>query len=308
MALGAALQCVEAATLGMPFEVWKTRMGRFQTETTMQAFWAVKERAGWSGFWQGTSAKMVESALKGAILLFSKEAIISASRGAGASEFQAGLLGGAGGGICQTTVMGPCTFLVIAMVTSTVRCVFCRTSTQRSHVLEKENVRFHSDSHLYRTLSHPRVILFTRATSRSHKKSRKPGLRREFAASTQAEQPSPSDKLATGRHGKGSLTAQRQQAKKTLGKEKLSTVEDVGCGIVGGALSTESAVRSCQDSSASACKRGKAVPSMPVVMANVVKESGPMGLFKGIVPRIGLGVWQTLFMVTGAKQVKEWMK
>jgi len=26
--LGAGLQCVEAATLGMPFEVWKTRMGR----------------------------------------------------------------------------------------------------------------------------------------------------------------------------------------------------------------------------------------------------------------------------------------
>ena len=28
--MGATLQCVEAATLGMPFEVWKTRMGRFR--------------------------------------------------------------------------------------------------------------------------------------------------------------------------------------------------------------------------------------------------------------------------------------
>lgn len=32
---GAVLQCVEAATLGMPFEVWKTRMGRHREETTL---------------------------------------------------------------------------------------------------------------------------------------------------------------------------------------------------------------------------------------------------------------------------------
>lgn len=38
LANGALLQCVEAATLGMPFEVWKTRMGRFRTESTAQAF------------------------------------------------------------------------------------------------------------------------------------------------------------------------------------------------------------------------------------------------------------------------------
>ena len=35
---GAVLQCAEAITLGMPFEVWKTRMGRFRSETTMESF------------------------------------------------------------------------------------------------------------------------------------------------------------------------------------------------------------------------------------------------------------------------------
>lgn len=35
---GAILQCIEAATLGMPFEVWKTRMGRYRNESTVQAF------------------------------------------------------------------------------------------------------------------------------------------------------------------------------------------------------------------------------------------------------------------------------
>lgn len=29
------------------------------------------------------------------------------------------------------------------------------------------------------------------------------------------------------------------------------------------------------------------------------------GLFQGIVPRVLLGIWQTLFMVTGAKLVQD---
>lgn len=32
---------------------------------------------------------------------------------------------------------------------------------------------------------------------------------------------------------------------------------------------------------------------------------GPTGLFKGLFPRVLLGIWQTLFMVTGAKLVQD---
>lgn len=38
LVVGGLLQCVEAATLGMPFEVWKTRMGRFRNESTIESF------------------------------------------------------------------------------------------------------------------------------------------------------------------------------------------------------------------------------------------------------------------------------
>ena len=34
---------------------------------------------------------------------------------------------------------------------------------------------------------------------------------------------------------------------------------------------------------------------------------GPKGLFKGLFPRVLLGIWQTLFMVTGAKLVQDAM-
>jgi len=77
------LQCAEAATLGMPFEVWKTRMGRFRSETTIEAFKNVYRQGGIGAFWRGTSAKMVESASKGAILLYAKEAIATSMINAG---------------------------------------------------------------------------------------------------------------------------------------------------------------------------------------------------------------------------------
>lgn len=41
------------------------------------------------------------------------------------------------------------------------------------------------------------------------------------------------------------------------------------------------------------------------VLGMIYKEHGIGGLFKGLVPRMCLGIWQTLFMVTGAKLVIE---
>lgn len=41
------------------------------------------------------------------------------------------------------------------------------------------------------------------------------------------------------------------------------------------------------------------------VFRHVVHENGFAGLFKGIIPRVCLGIWQTLFMVTGATLIKE---
>ncbi len=83
--------CLEAASLGMPFEVWKTRMGRYRHESTFQAFTSVYKAGGLKAFWKGTSAKMVESATKGAILLFAKEGIMSSLTGMGVGSALAGM-------------------------------------------------------------------------------------------------------------------------------------------------------------------------------------------------------------------------
>ena len=60
---------------------------------------------------------MVESFFKGAILLFTKDAVMRASTNIGANEVSAGLIGGFFGGVSQVSVIGPCTFLVTAAVT-----------------------------------------------------------------------------------------------------------------------------------------------------------------------------------------------
>ncbi len=92
-------------------------MGTYRNQSTMEAFRNIYGKGGVKAFWVGLQPKMVESFLKGGILLFSKEAIIRSCLGSGMGEVSSGVVGGFGGGISQVTIMGPCTFLVTAAVT-----------------------------------------------------------------------------------------------------------------------------------------------------------------------------------------------
>ncbi len=39
----------------------------------------------------------------------------------------------------------------------------------------------------------------------------------------------------------------------------------------------------------------------------IYKENGIKGLYRGVTPRIGLGIWQTICMVSFADYVKAWL-
>lgn len=123
---GALLQMAEAATLGLPLEVWKTRMGRFRNEGTLTAFRNVYGNGGggMSGvraFWAGFSPKMVESATKGAVLMVAKEGIKDGLAKADIDPFLGAIIAGGGGGVAQTIVISPmvsarCSRVVISRV------------------------------------------------------------------------------------------------------------------------------------------------------------------------------------------------
>ena len=94
-----------------------------------------------------------------------------------------------------------------------------------------------------------------------------------------------------------------EKAKLTVGQEALA-------GIIGGAVSCWNhpfEVARIQMQATAAEGKDGPKSGMVKVMSTIVKEQGVQGLFKGITPRILLGAWQTLFMVTGAKLIKQYL-
>mmetsp|Transcript_14005 Transcript_14005/g.16961 ORF Transcript_14005/g.16961 Transcript_14005/m.16961 type:complete len:316 (+) Transcript_14005:85-1032(+) len=265
-ALGAGIQCAEAATLGMPFEVWKTRMGRFRNESTLEAFGNVYNKGGVGAFWAGTGPKMVESALKGAILMFSKEAINDACLGSGLSPTTSGILAGAGGGVCQVSIMGPCTFLVTGAVNSTTN-ESTMSRIQRTWAANGLKGFYPGGT----------AIAFRQATNWASRQ--------------------------------GFTEFVRERAKMSLygnNQAKLSKWEEAGCGVIGGTLACwNHPFEVARIEMQSRADAGQSKLNMVQVFQLVTKEQGVGGLFKGIVPRVGLGIWQTLFMVTGVKIIKD---
>uniref|UniRef100_A0A7S0T3K9 Mitochondrial carrier protein n=1 Tax=Erythrolobus madagascarensis TaxID=708628 RepID=A0A7S0T3K9_9RHOD len=210
---------------------------------------------------------MIESASKGAVLMVSKELINREARNAGLSPFLAGLIAGAGGGVCQTVVMGPCTYLVTARVTG-ASADLSMTQLVAKTFREKGLRGFYPGGS---------AIAFRQATNWASRQGFTEKIR---------------DTMKKQLHGDP--------------KAKLSGAEEAMSGILGGALSCWNhpfeVARIEMQARASA---GESKMSMLQVFRMVVKEYGIAGLFKGVVPRIGLGIWQTLFMVNGAHIVRE---
>jgi len=269
LANGALLQCVEAATLGMPFEVWKTRMGRFRNESTIEAFVNVYKRGGVGAFWAGLAPKLVESASKGAILLASKESIARALEGAGVNKTLTGFLAGGGGGVCQVAVMGPCTFLVTGAVTGDKSV---STLTRIRNTFAAKGVRGFYPGGV--------PIAWRQATNWASRQ----GFTEYF---------------------RGVIKSQRHKADP---KAQLTVAEEAMAGMIGGAVSCwNHPFEVARIQMQAAAEAGQPKQSMTQVFGSVYRESGMAGLFKGIIPRICLGMWQTLFMVSGAKVITRYL-
>ncbi|CAN8062825.1 unnamed protein product [Agarophyton chilense] len=261
---GALLQMAEAATLGLPLEVWKTRMGRFRTESTIEAFKNVYSSAGGGmngvgAFWRGFSPKMVESATKGAVLMVAKETLRDAGTNAGLPPFAAAVLSGAGGGVCQVVVMGPCTYLVTAAVTGGGSTSGVELAKQ---TYTKSGIRgFYPGGS---------AIAFRQATNWASRQGLTEWVR---------------IRMRKWKYGDDT-------AKLTKGEEGL-------CGVIGGTMSSwNHPFEVARIEMQARANAGQSSLGLGQVLRMVVKEQGPLGLFQGVIPRIGLNIWQTLFMVS----------
>eukprot|EP01065_Artemidia_motanka_P035584 TRINITY_DN43496_c0_g1_i1.p1 TRINITY_DN43496_c0_g1~~TRINITY_DN43496_c0_g1_i1.p1 ORF type:complete len:304 (+),score=80.57 TRINITY_DN43496_c0_g1_i1:67-912(+) len=270
MAVGGGLQCVEAATLGMPFEVWKTHMGRFRNQKTFEALGNVYRRGGLAAFWSGLGPKMVESATKGAVLLFSKELLLDGCSSAGLGPVSSGIIAGAGGGVCQTSVMAPMTYLVTAKVTGDKNISW---GQRIKTTFNQQGIRG-----FYPGAS---AVAFRQATNWASRQGFTDAVRQGIIKVNHDGNP----------------------------KAKLSKTEEVMSGVTGGFLACWNhpfeVARIEMQARGAAGEKGV---SLIGCLGMVYRENGLSGWFKGVVPRIGLGIWQTLFMVTGARIVKDYLK
>ena len=91
----------------------------------------------------------------------------------------------------------------------------------------------------------------------------------------------------------------------------LPLVQKAGAGLAAGGLGAIfgspadlSLIRMQADGTLPAAER-RNYTGVAHALTDIVRKDGVGGLFRGIAPRVCLGIWQTLFMVTGAKLIKD---
>lgn len=247
----------------MPFEVWKTYMGTHRNVSTMDAFREIYRRGGVKAFWVGVQPKMIESFLKGGILLFAKEAIIRSCLHSGMGEAGAGVVGGFGGGIAQVTIMGPCTFLVTAAVTGD-KSVSIWQRTTSTYKAQGIKGFYHGGT----------ALMFRQGTNWASRQGFTDVVR-------------------------NFLKKRKAREGQELKDVKLNLTEEAVAGVVGGTLSTwNQPFEVMRIEAQSNATKGLPARGFLDTFKHIVKENGYRGLFQGIIPRCGLCVGQTLFLVT----------
>jgi len=183
-------------------------------------------------------------------------------------ETSSGFIAGAGAGVCQTVVMGPCTFIITAVVTAAEKNISITGKIKETWKSGGAKAFYPGGT----------AIALRQATNWASRQGFTEAFRGQFKK----------------RFHDGS------------DMDKLSLVEEAACGILGGALSTwNQPFEVARIHMQAGANEGKPKQHIGQVFKTILANEGPRALFAGIVPRIGLAVWQTLFMVTGAKLIKE---
>ncbi|CAA9991025.1 mitochondrial carrier protein, putative [Plasmodium knowlesi strain H] len=295
---GSILHCLETASLGMPLEVWKTRMCVYRNENTIRSFCTIYNK-GVGQFYAGFYAKLIESSSKGAVLLISKEHMIKFCNNLNINQTTSGFIGGAVGGISQSLVMTPCTFFITASI------------DKKINYREKlaDIIKNGGFTTLYKGNCAMCLRQGTNWASRQ-------GLT-EWVRNLFIERKRKAERLrqTEGQVGlknevmhKGNNFHQSTPTKDThsIGKQgdtpqDLSPTEELLCGVLGGALSVWNnpfdVIRVYMQNNANKNINLTFLQSF----VNLYREGGILYLYKGVIPRCFLCIWQTLFMVTGIK-------
>ncbi|ORZ19542.1 mitochondrial carrier domain-containing protein [Absidia repens] len=264
--LGASLNLFEVSTLGQPFEVIKTQLAANRGQSMAHALKTIYSRGGVLGFYQGLIPwAWIEASTKGAVLLFTASEVEFRARVAGASPFLAGIAGGMGGGLAQAyTTMGICTFMKTVEVTRHKSAVKESTFKIAKDIFQREGI-----AGINKGVNAVAVRQCTNWASRF-------GITRFVQES-----------IATTRYGVDDLN-------------KLTAIDKALASMLGGALSCwNQPIEVIRVELQSQVKTLGRPENMTIAKAAqwIYQQNGIKGFYRGALPRIGLGMWQTLCMV-----------
>ncbi|KAH6670759.1 putative mitochondrial DNA replication protein YHM2 [Halenospora varia] len=267
--LGAGLNMFEVTTLGQPLEVVKTTMAANRGDSFAGALTRTWGRGGVLGFYQGLIPwAWIEASTKGAVLLFVASEAEYYARSFGAGDFTAGITGGVMGGVAQAyATMGFCTCMKTTMITrsklATAGAKPPGTFAVFADIWKREGLRG-----INKGVNAVAIRQMTNWGSR-------------FGLSRLAE----------------------QGIRKVTGKEeggKLNPWEKILASGLGGGLSAWNQpieVIRVEMQSKTVDPNRPAKMTVGNTAAYIYSQNGIKGLYRGVVPRIGLGVWQTICMV-----------
>ncbi|ODV86278.1 hypothetical protein CANARDRAFT_27525 [[Candida] arabinofermentans NRRL YB-2248] len=278
--LGAGLNLFEVTSLGQPLEVVKTTMAANRGFTLLQATKHVWSRGGILGFYQGLIPwAWIEASTKGAVLLFVSSEMEYKLKTFGASPFISGIGGGISGGLVQSYLtMGFCTCMKTVEITRSKQIKISGVPQQTSFQVFKD----------------------------IYKKEGLKGINKGVNAVAIRQMTNWGSRFGLSRLAEDAIRSFTNKSK----DDKLSAFERIASSVIGGGLSAWNqpieVIRVEMQSKTNDPNRPK---NMSVLNAfkYIYSNNGLAGLYKGVTPRIMLGVWQTVCMVTLGDYAKEFV-
>lgn len=267
--LGAGLNMFEVTTLGQPLEVTKTTIAANRSLSLPQLFKHVWSRGGFLGFYQGLIPwAWIEASTKGAVLLFVSAETEYRLKTFGASNFVSGITGGVAGGLVQLyATMGFCTCMKTVEITRSKQLA-SGAPTQTSFQVFKDIYLKEGIRGINKGVNAVLIRQMTNWGSRF-------GFSRLLEESIR------------------SLTGKKED-------QKLGAIEKIFASAIGGGLSAWNqpieVIRVEMQSKTLDPNRPKNL-NVVSLFKYIYGQSGLKGLYRGVTPRIGLGIWQTVCMV-----------
>ncbi|KAJ3210530.1 hypothetical protein HDU82_007934 [Entophlyctis luteolus] len=267
----ATLNMFEVTTLGQPLEVVKTQMAANRGQSMFASIGTVWSRGGVLGFYQGLIPwAWIEASTKGAVLMFAVSELEYHARMSGASAPVAGILGGMGGGIAQAyATMGFCTFMKTVEVTRHKGGEAAAKSTLEvaADIFRREGIR---------------------------------GINKGVNAVALRQCTNWGSRFGLSRIAEDAIKGKDKT-------RKLSDLEKIAASSLGGALSTwNQPIEVIRVEMQSQLKTVGRPEKLTIASAAgwIYKQNGFIGFYRGVTPRICLGMWQTICMVAFGDKVK----